>query len=112
MKIHHPLAVLARHTQTNTDKRPYPLVDTPADKLSVPLGRVLFLPCHVGRAKCPYGSVANKYIFTVMEYKLGASIPLTEKYSNRSLLQAQLLAKLACQKSFILRWHGVRIVRK
>jgi hypothetical protein len=38
--------------QTHTDKRPYPLVDTPADKLSVPLWRVLFLPCHVGRAKC------------------------------------------------------------
>ena len=40
------------HTQTNTDKRPYPLVNTPADKLSVLLGRVLFLPCHVGKAKC------------------------------------------------------------
>jgi hypothetical protein len=32
-------------------QRPYPLVDTPADKLSMPLGRVLFLPSLIGRAK-------------------------------------------------------------
>ena len=47
-----------------------------------------------------------------MESGLGASLSFTEKYSNRSLFQAQLFAKLVCQKSFILRWYEVRVVRK
>ena len=34
MKVHLLATDTYGHTQTNTDKRPYPLVNTPADKLS------------------------------------------------------------------------------
>jgi hypothetical protein len=80
MKIRHSLAMLVRHTQTYTDKKPYPLVDSPADKLSAPSGMYCFYPAmSAGQNVCvnPCGSacpvapvdatgVANsKSIFTV-----------------------------------------------